>query len=102
MGGCHAFERFARKHAVPQCSTCFRARSESIAPMRGVDVLDGPTVLNVLTRAGITDVAWIPDSELGTWESALCNSASIRLIRVCREGEAFAVAAGLLLGGRRP
>ena len=28
--------------------------------------------------------------------------AGLRLIRVCREGEAFAVAAGLHLGGRRP
>jgi sulfopyruvate decarboxylase TPP-binding subunit len=65
-------------------------------------VLDGPTVVKVLTGAGITDVAWIPDSELGTWESALSRSSSVRLIRVCREGEAFAVAAGLLLGGRRP
>jgi sulfopyruvate decarboxylase TPP-binding subunit len=65
-------------------------------------VLDGPTVLKLLTRAGITDVAWIPDSELGTWETAFSRSGSLRLIRVCREGEAFAIAAGLLLGGRRP
>src|SRR6266403_1255724 len=30
--GCHAFERFARKHAVLRCSACFRARPESMAP----------------------------------------------------------------------
>ena len=36
------------------------------------------------------------------WEPALSADAQLHLIRVCREGEAIAVAAGLLLGGRRP
>src|SRR5205823_14821273 len=52
--------------------------------------------------SGITHVVWIPDSELGTWEPALRAEPGLSLIRVCREGEAVAVAAGLLLGGRRP
>src|SRR4029077_21111992 len=51
---------------------------------------------------GVTDIVWIPDSHLGTWENALRSSAAPRLVRVCREGEAIAVAAGLLVGGRRP
>lgn len=65
-------------------------------------MLDGPSVVTALTQCGITHVVWIPDSELGTWEPALGASRDIKLIRVCREGEAIAVAAGLLLGGRRP
>jgi sulfopyruvate decarboxylase TPP-binding subunit len=65
-------------------------------------MLDGPSVVAALKGAGVTDVVWIPDSELGRWESALRDDADIRLVRVCREGEAFAVAAGLYLGGRRP
>ena len=31
-GGCHAFERFARKHADDQYSTCFAEGPESMAP----------------------------------------------------------------------
>ena len=65
-------------------------------------MLDGPSVVTALKECGVTHVVWIPDSELGTWEPALSASQGIQLIRVCREGEAMAVAAGLVLGGRRP
>jgi sulfopyruvate decarboxylase subunit alpha len=65
-------------------------------------MLDGPSVVAALKECGVTHVVWIPDSELGTWEPALSASRDIHLIRVCREGEAIAVGAGLLLGGRRP
>jgi sulfopyruvate decarboxylase TPP-binding subunit len=65
-------------------------------------MLDGPSVVAALKRCGVTDVVWIPDSDIGRWEPALRDDPEIRLIRVCREGEAFAVAAGLYLGGRRP
>src|SRR4051794_18990563 len=65
-------------------------------------MLDGPSVVAALVDCGITDVVWIPDSQLGTWEASLRSTPALRLVRVCREGEAIAVAAGLLLGGRRP
>jgi sulfopyruvate decarboxylase TPP-binding subunit len=65
-------------------------------------MLDGPSVVAAFLDCGITHVIWIPDSELGTWEPALLAAPDVRLIRVCREGEAIAVAAGLLLGGKRP
>jgi sulfopyruvate decarboxylase subunit alpha len=65
-------------------------------------MLDGPSVVQALKRCGITHVVWLPDSELGTWEAALTAPGGLPLIRVCREGEAFAVAAGLHLGGQRP
>jgi sulfopyruvate decarboxylase TPP-binding subunit len=65
-------------------------------------MLDGPSVAGALRDCGVTHVVWIPDSELGTWEAALLAEPSLSLVRVCREGEAVAVAAGLLLGGRRP
>jgi sulfopyruvate decarboxylase TPP-binding subunit len=63
-------------------------------------MLDGFQVANALASAGATDVVWIPDSELGLWEAGLMKH--LRLLRVCREGEAMALAAGLLLGGRKP
>jgi sulfopyruvate decarboxylase subunit alpha len=65
-------------------------------------MLDGPAVVAALKDCGITHVVWIPDSDIGTWEAALGNDPDVKLIRVCREGEAIAVAAGLLLGGQRP
>src|ERR687885_118833 len=65
-------------------------------------MLDGPSLVAALKACGITDVIWIPDSELGTWEPALGSDPALRLIRVCREAEAMAVAAGLLLGGKQP
>ena len=65
-------------------------------------MLDGPSVAAALVGCGVTHVVWLPDSEIGTWEAALSTSPNLRLIRVCREGEAFAIAAGLLLGGQRP
>jgi sulfopyruvate decarboxylase TPP-binding subunit len=65
-------------------------------------MFDGPGVLAALKRCGVTHVVWLPDSELGRWDGALSSDAELRLVRVCREGEAFAVAAGLLIGGKRP
>src|SRR5438067_2149613 len=65
-------------------------------------MLDGPSVAAALRQCGITHVVWIPDSEIGAWEASLKANRDMPLIRVCREGEAIAVAAGLLLGGKRP
>src|SRR5216683_1773938 len=65
-------------------------------------MLDGPSVVAALKECDVSHVIWIPDSDLGTWDQALSSDAVLRLIRVCREGEAMAVAAWLLLGGRRP
>jgi sulfopyruvate decarboxylase TPP-binding subunit len=65
-------------------------------------MLDGPSVVGALKECGVSHVIWIPDSELGTWDQVLTTDPKLRLIRVCREGEAIAVAAGLILGGCRP
>jgi sulfopyruvate decarboxylase subunit alpha len=65
-------------------------------------MLDGPSVAAALVDCGITHVIWIPDTEIGTWEAALVARTELSLLRVCREGEAFALAAGLWLGGKKP
>src|SRR5262245_9758161 len=65
-------------------------------------MIDGPSIVAAFRKSGITDVVWIPDSHLGTWEAALASAGDIHLIRVSREGEAIALAGGLLLGGRKP
>lgn len=65
-------------------------------------MFDGAEAVRAFEELGITHVVWLPDSELGTWHRALAASAKLQLIRVCREGEAFGIAAGLYLGGARP
>jgi sulfopyruvate decarboxylase TPP-binding subunit len=65
-------------------------------------MFDGPLVADALKSCGVTHVVWVPDSVLGQWDAALSNDPGLSLIRVCREGEAVAVAGGLYLGGKRP
>ena len=65
-------------------------------------MLTGPQIVEIFTKLGITHVVWLPDSTLGTWESALSSAAGLQLVRACREGEAWTIAAGLHLGGKRP
>ena len=65
-------------------------------------MFDGHEVVKLFEDLGVTHVVWLPDSELGQWEGALSTSNKLKLVRVCREGEAFAVAAGLHIGGQRP
>jgi sulfopyruvate decarboxylase TPP-binding subunit len=65
-------------------------------------MFDGPSVVAALEDCGVTHVVWIPDSDIGRWESALCTAPRLQLLRVCREGEAIALAAGLHLGGKHP
>jgi sulfopyruvate decarboxylase TPP-binding subunit len=62
----------------------------------------GEQVAQMLAELGITHVVWLPDSAVGPWEQALDRPGRLQLVRVCREGEAWAIAAGLYLGGRRP
>ncbi|MGD9647553.1 MAG: thiamine pyrophosphate-binding protein [Pirellulales bacterium] len=64
-------------------------------------MFSGEAVAATLGKLGITHVVWLPDSALGPWEDAL-EASAVRLVRVCREGEAWAVAAGLYVGGARP
>lgn len=55
----------------------------------------------VLSTCEITDVVTVPDSTIGAWD-AVATAHGARVTRVCREGEAWGVAMGLHLGGRRP
>ncbi len=65
-------------------------------------MFSGPQIVDTLVRLGITHVVWLPDSTFGEWEEALAGADDLQLIRVCREGEAWSVAAGLYMGGAQP
>ena len=58
-------------------------------------------IASLLKSLGVTHVVTVPDSTIGRWESAI-EAHGISLVRVCREGEAWAVAGGLHLGGASP
>jgi sulfopyruvate decarboxylase TPP-binding subunit len=62
----------------------------------------GEEIVELLDQMRATHVVALPDSTLGQWEAAILESTDHRLVRVCREGEAWAVAAGLYLGGANP
>lgn len=62
----------------------------------------GPEIVAVLESMQLTHVVWLPDSALGLWEDSLVSSSKLQLVRVCREGEAWPLAAGLHVGGKFP
>jgi sulfopyruvate decarboxylase subunit alpha len=65
-------------------------------------MFSGAQIVDLLTRLEFTHVVLIPDSTIGLWDDALSRTPSLRLVRACREGEAWEIAAGLHLGGARP
>lgn len=58
--------------------------------------------LRALAAARITHVIGIPDNTSAPLFDTLQTHPSIQLVTVTREGEAFAIASGLWLGGARP
>ncbi len=65
-------------------------------------ILPGEKIVAMLEGLGVTHVVWLPDSALGPWQTALSASKKLSLVRVCREGEAWTIAAGLAIGGQQP
>jgi sulfopyruvate decarboxylase subunit alpha len=65
-------------------------------------MFSGDEIATLFTDLGITHVVMIPDSTLGMWDDAMARSDSFRVVRACREGEAWEIAAGLYLGGATP
>lgn len=59
-------------------------------------------VLDTFKRIGITHVVGLPDNATAALFHALADDPDIYLITVTREGEAFATAAGLWIGGQKP
>ncbi|MBI4670502.1 MAG: hypothetical protein HY741_02380 [Chloroflexi bacterium] len=59
-------------------------------------------VLETFKQIGITHVVGLPDNSTAALFHALADDPDIYLITVTREGEAFATAAGLWIGGQKP
>ncbi len=58
--------------------------------------------VRMLVNAGVTHVVGIPDNTSGPLFPEVRKHPTIRLVPVTREGEAFALASGLWLGGASP
>lgn len=65
-------------------------------------MFSGEQIATVLEELGVTHVITVPDSTVGQWQTAIETRERTRLVRVCREGETWEVAAGLHLGGATP
>ena len=59
-------------------------------------------VLDCFKELGITHVVGLPDNSTAALFHELAEDPDIYLINVTREGEAFATAAGLWIGGQKP
>jgi sulfopyruvate decarboxylase TPP-binding subunit len=59
-------------------------------------------IADILDREGITDVIGVPDNSSAALYTLLAAHPRIRVRSVTREGEAFAMAMGLWMGGRQP
>jgi len=64
--------------------------------------LHARAVLSALKACGVTHVVSLPDNSSAALLTLLSSEDSLRLVRVTREGEAFAVASGLWIGGSVP
>jgi len=62
----------------------------------------GERVIDELKKCGVTHIVWLPDSEARFMYEAMMSQREITLVPICREGEAIAIAAGLILGGKKP
>ena len=63
---------------------------------------DAGLIISELKKCGITHMLGLPDNTSAALFALLADDPKIDLITVTREGEAFAMASGLWLGGKVP
>ena len=64
--------------------------------------LRASAIIHELVSQGVTHVITLPDSETKGMYDAIRQTGSIKLVPVCREGEAIPIAAGLWAAGKKP
>ncbi len=64
--------------------------------------LTAQVMVDTLKRSGVTHMVWLPDTESGYLHQKLHDDPDLTLVPVAREGETFAIALGLLIGGKQP
>jgi sulfopyruvate decarboxylase TPP-binding subunit len=66
------------------------------------DMVLAKSVLQELRKCGVTHVIGVPDNTSAALFHLLGTAPEIKLLPVTREGEAFAIASGLWIGGKNP
>jgi sulfopyruvate decarboxylase TPP-binding subunit len=61
----------------------------------------GELICDELKKNGVECILWLPDSETHFMHDPIRNDPSLRVIQVCHEGEAIAIAAGMYMGRKR-
>jgi sulfopyruvate decarboxylase TPP-binding subunit len=64
--------------------------------------LTAQVMIDTLKKCGATHLVWLPDTESGYLYKTLSEDPDLTLVPVTREGETFAIALGLLVGGKKP
>ena len=59
-------------------------------------------IVDELNKCGMTHLVYLPDAVTHSLYEVVQSEGRITVIPVCREGEAFSTAAGLMAGGKRP
>jgi sulfopyruvate decarboxylase subunit alpha len=65
-------------------------------------MFSGQQIAGLMLELGVSHVVTLPDSTIGAWGDAMESTPGLDVVRVCREGEAWAIAGGLYLGGATP
>jgi sulfopyruvate decarboxylase subunit alpha len=65
-------------------------------------VIGAGSIVDQFRAHGVTDVVGLPDNASKALLDRLGAEPAIRIVTVTREGEAFAIASGLWVGGREP
>ena len=55
-------------------------------------MFSGQQLASMMLDIGVTHVVTLPDSTIGAWGDAMESTQGLEVIRVCREGEAWAIA----------
>jgi sulfopyruvate decarboxylase TPP-binding subunit len=59
-------------------------------------------IIDELKKCGITHLVYLVDTKTRFILDAMVNQKGITLVPFCREGEGVAIAAGLVIGGKKP
>ena len=70
--------------------------------MPRAESVPAPALYEAILAGGITDIVAVPDTHQRTLVDLLLTSDRIRFVQCTTEDEAMALAAGLIVGGRRP
>ena len=58
-------------------------------------MFSGEQIAELLESLAVTHIVTVPDSTIGQWQNAIERRGATQVVRVCREGVALQVAAGL-------